>query len=50
MSAHIKALTKVIEKQAEYAEQLMRRFYTMERSITILQFKLAKLEGMNQDE
>ena len=45
MATHIKALTKVIDKQAEYAEQLTRRFYNMEREISILQRRLANIEG-----
>jgi predicted RNase H-like nuclease (RuvC/YqgF family) len=46
MTLHIKALTKVIEKQTEYAEQLMRRCYNMEKELSILQRRLARCEGI----
>lgn len=46
MVAHIKMLAKIIEKQNEYAERLSRNFYNMDRQISSLQFKIAKLEGM----
>lgn len=50
MVSHIKALTKVIERQAEYAEQMNRKFASFERSVSILAFRLAKLEGMKAHE
>ena len=50
MADHIKALTKVIEKQAEYAEQFTKRFYNSERTISILGIRIARLEGINHDE
>lgn len=46
MVAHIKMLTKIIAKQNEYTERLTRNFYNMERQISVLHFKIAKLEGM----
>lgn len=49
MAKHIKALTKVIDRQAEYAEQMMRRFFNTDRSITILQRQLERLQGMKDD-
>lgn len=48
MTAHIKALTKVIEMQSKYAEELMRRFYNMERTISILNIKVMKLKGESE--
>ena len=49
MALHIKALTKVIEKQTDYAEQLIRRFYNMEREISILHRRLARIEGIKDE-
>jgi hypothetical protein len=46
MIALIKALTRVIEKQNEYASELTRRFYNTERTISVLLFQLARLKGM----
>lgn len=46
MIAHIKILTKIIEKQNEYSEQLQRKNYNTERQISVLHYKLAKIEGM----
>ncbi len=49
MVLHIKALTKIIEKQADFNEKLQRNFYNIERQISVLHFKLGKLEGMKDD-
>lgn len=49
MVAHIKMLTKIIEKQNEYAERLTRSFYNMDRQISVLHFKIGKLEGMKSE-
>ena len=44
MAAHIKALTKVIERQAEYAEQMNRNHPITSRQITVILSRLARLE------
>ena len=49
MAAHIKALTKVIERQAEYAEQWNRNFITILRQTANIVSRLSRLEGL-QDE
>lgn len=49
MVAHIKMLTKIIEKQNEYSDRLQRNFYNTERAISILQRKVAILEGMKDE-
>lgn len=49
MTQHIKALTKVIEKQAEYAEQLNRNFTSLNRQISYILTRLGKLEGHNDE-
>ncbi|MFB1501489.1 hypothetical protein [Thiocapsa sp. N5-Cardenillas] len=49
MVLHIKALTKVIEKQNDYTEQLIRRFYNMERELSILQRRMARCEGLKDE-
>lgn len=49
MVAHIKALTKLIGRQTDYAEQLIRRFYNMERELSILQRRMARCEGLKDD-
>jgi hypothetical protein len=43
---HIKALTRIIDKQVEYNERLQRNLYNMERQISVLHFKIGRLEGM----
>lgn len=52
MVAHIKALTKVIERQAEYAEQMNRNFTSISRQIAAIVSRIARLEGYkgNYDE
>lgn len=45
MVAHIKALTKVIERQAEYAEQMNRNFTSINRQIAALVSRINRLEG-----
>lgn len=45
MTAHIKALTKIMELQSKYAEQLMRQFYNMERTISVLNIQMERLKG-----
>lgn len=49
MVDHIKALTKVIVKQNDRDEQLIRRFYNMDWQITIIQNQLQKLQGIKED-
>ena len=46
MFSHIKALTRIIDKQTEYNERLQRNMYNMERQLSVLHFKIGKLEGM----
>ena len=48
MMAHIKMLSKIIQTQNEYTERLLRNFYGIERQLSVLHFKLAKLEGMKE--
>lgn len=52
MVAHIKALTKVIERQAEYAEQMNRNSTSISRQIAAIVSRIARLEGYkgNYDE
>jgi hypothetical protein len=52
MVAHIKALTRVIERQAEYAEQVNRSALSISRQIANIMSRLTKLEGYksNYDE
>jgi hypothetical protein len=45
MTAHIKALTKVIERQAEYAEQMNRNYTSTSRQLAAIVSRLARLEG-----
>lgn len=45
MTAHIKALTKIIELQSKYLEQLMRKFTTIERTISFLSIRVERLKG-----
>jgi hypothetical protein len=49
MVAHIKYLTKIIEKQAQYAEVLQRNFYNINRQISVLSFNVGKIQGMKDD-
>ena len=49
MVALIKSLTKIIEKQNEYNERLARYNHATERHISVLHFKIAKLEGMKNE-
>jgi len=49
MIAHIKALTRIIEKQNSYSEQLTRNFNTLNRQISVLQFRIANLQGLKND-
>lgn len=49
MIGHIKALTRIIDKQTEYNERLQRNLYNMERQISILHYKIGKLEGMKSE-
>jgi septal ring factor EnvC (AmiA/AmiB activator) len=46
MIMHIKSLTRIIDKQVESSERLQRNLYNMERQISVLHFKIGKLEGM----
>ena len=48
MVAHIKALTRVIEKQTEYSEQMTRKFYNIDRHLSVLSFRVGELQGMNR--
>ena len=50
MILHIKSLTKIIEKQFEYNEQLMRKFLSLDRELSILQVRLARQEGIKKNE
>lgn len=50
MIAHIKHLTRIIDKQTEYNERLQRSMYNTERQISVLHFKIGKLEGMKDKE
>jgi len=45
MSAHIKALTKIIENQVKYAQESMQRFYNMERTISVLNMQMERIKG-----
>lgn len=49
MIMHIKALTRIIDKQVDYTERLQRNLYNMERQISVLHFKIGKLEGMRDE-
>ena len=46
MTAHIKALTKVIERQAEYAEQLTRNFTAIYRQLSHLTARISRAENL----
>ena len=46
MVKHIKALTKVIEKQAEYAEQINRNFTSLHRILANIVSRLSRLEEL----
>jgi len=50
MVKHIKLLTKVIEKQAQCAEQMNSRFASFERLIAIQAYQIGILQGMREDE
>ena len=45
MAQQIKNLTKVIEKQAEYAELINRNFTSIIRDISRLNLRIMRLEG-----
>lgn len=49
MVAHIKSLTKVIERQAEYAEQMNRNFTSISRQISAIVGRVSRLEGYKQN-
>ena len=44
MRSHIKNLAKIIEKQTEHSEQMLRRFYNNEREISFLNRRVERLE------
>lgn len=50
MVAHIKALTKVIEKQNSAIEQMNRRFASIDRQVSLLSFQVGRLQGLKFDE
>jgi hypothetical protein len=49
MVSHIKALSRIIEKQNSHVEQISRNFYSVNRELSILQVRLARLEGIKRD-
>ena len=49
MVSHIKALTKVIERQAEYAEQLHRNFTSLNRQVMNMFQRICRLEGYKDE-
>ena len=49
MVAHIKALTKVIERQAEYAEQLNSFYSNLNSRVMNLLQRINRLEGYKDE-
>jgi hypothetical protein len=49
MVLHIKALTKVIERQAKYAEQLNQTFTSLNRRLANVIARISRLEGLKDE-
>jgi hypothetical protein len=50
MAAHIKALTKVIERQAQHTESLSRNSMYLQKQMSYIMARIAKLEGIKLKE
>ena len=50
MVKHIKELTRVIERQAEYAQQMNATLASINRIIASILLRLGRLEGFKNDE
>lgn len=49
VKALINRLMKIIERQLDYCDKMERRLYNVDRQISVLQYRLGKIEGMNDE-